>query len=195
MHGLINKAVQTFVCHTYGNDRWASVASAVGLEPPEFEAMLWYDDALTDEVLDALRRELARNLDDVLEDLGIYLISDPEVARLRRLLRFSGVTYVDFLHSLDDLPDRARLAVADLNLPTLELREYPAGKFSLTVGSGIPGFANVMMGILRTMADDYGALAFIEYKGRSQGSDVIAIRLVDVSFTKGREFDLGAAAP
>lgn len=195
MHGLINKAVQTFVCHTYGNDRWASVASAAGLEPPEFEAMLWYDDALTDAVLDALRRELARNLDDVLEDLGTYLVSHPGVARLRRLLRFSGVTYVDFLHSLDDLPDRARLAVADLNLPTLELREHPAGEFSLMVGSGIPGFANVMMGILRTMADDYGALAFIEYKGRSQGSDVIAIRLVDVSFTKGRELDLGATAP
>ena len=79
MHGLINKAVQTFVCHTYGNDRWASVASAAGLEPPEFEAMLWYDDALTDAVLDALRRELARNLDDVLEDLGIYLVSHPGV--------------------------------------------------------------------------------------------------------------------
>lgn len=195
MHGLINRAVQTFVCHTYGNERWAGVASAAGLEPPEFEAMLWYDDALTEAVLDALRRELARDLDDVLEDLGTYLVSHPEVARLRRLLRFSGVTYVDFLHSLDDLPDRARLAVADLNLPKLELREHAAGEFSLTVGRGIPGFGSVMMGILRAMADDYGALAFLEYQGRNQGLDVIAIRLVDVSFAEGREFDLGASAP
>ena len=30
--------------------------------------------------------------------------------------------------------------------------------------------------------------------GPQPGSDVIAIQLVDVSFTKGREFDLGAAA-
>ncbi len=194
MHGLVNRAVQTFVCHTYGAERWATIAGAAGLDVPDFEAMLVYEDRHTHAVLDALRRELNRDLNDILEDLGTYLVSHPEVARLRRLLRFSGVTYLEFLHSLDDLPVRARLAVSDLHLPDLVLREHATGEFSLTVGPGIPGFGSVMMGILRAMADDYGALAFLEYHGRSQCRDVISIRLVDVSHAEGRQFELGTPA-
>lgn len=192
MHGLINKAVQNFVCHTYGPDRWALVADAAGLTDPDFEAMLVYDDAQTHAVLDALGRELNRDLPDVLEDLGTYLVSHPEVHRVRRLLRFSGVTYTDFLHALDDLPDRVRLAVSDLNLSPLRLREHSCGEFTLTICNALPGYGSVVMGILRAMADDYGALALLEYQGRSGSCDVIAIRLVDDSFAQGRDFELGA---
>ncbi len=192
MHGLINKAIQTFVCQTYGEARWQSVTRDAGLDFSEFEAMLVYDAALTRDILAALGRELNRDLDDILEDLGTHLVSHPQVTRLRRLLRFSGVTYADFLHSLDDLPDRARLAISDLELPALELREHAPGEFTLTVAPGMPGFASVIMGILRAMADDYGALALLEYQGQNQGSHTISIRLVELSFAAGREFDLGA---
>lgn len=194
MHGLINKAIQSFVCHTYGRDRWQSVMEAAGCEFSEFEAMLTYEAELTQGVLDALRRELNRDLDDILEDLGTFLVSDAEMGRLRRLLRFSGVSYADFLHSLDDLPDRVRLAVSDLHLPPLELREHANGQYTLTCGTEIPGFGCVIMGLLRAMADDYGALAILSYEGRSKGCDVISIQLVEASFAQGRDFDLGMAA-
>jgi len=192
MHGLINRAVQTFVCQTYGRERWQQVTEAAGLGFTEFEAMLIYDDDQTLRVLDALCADLGRPQSEVLEDLGTYLVSNPAVESLRRLLRFGGVTYVEFLHSLDDLPDRARLAVEDLHLPSLELRERTSGQFSLTCGPGLPGFGWVMMGVLRTMADDYGALAFLEYEGRYDESDVIAITLIETSFAEGRSFELGA---
>ncbi len=60
----------------------------------------------------------------LLEDLGTYLVSHPNVQGLRRLLRFGGAGFIDFLHSLDELHDRARLAVPDLDLPQLELRDH-----------------------------------------------------------------------
>ncbi|MEX0285542.1 MAG: heme NO-binding domain-containing protein [Paracoccaceae bacterium] len=192
MHGLINKAIQNFVSHTYGAARWQVVTRSAGLDFHEFEAMLVYDDGMTRDILDALRRELGRDLEDILEDLGTHLVSNPEETRLRRLLRFSGVTYADFLHSLDDLPDRVRLAISDLNLPNLELREHATGEFTLTVGEGIPGFASVIMGVLRAMADDYGALALLDYRGSNGGNHVISIRLVELSFAEGKEFELGA---
>lgn len=192
MHGLINKAIQSFVCHTYGRDRWVSVTEAAGLEFIEFEAMLIYEDALTMRVLDALRRELNRGQDELLEDLGTFLVSNPSVERLRRLLRFGGVTYEEFLHSLDDLPDRVRLAVSDLTLPALELREHAAGRFSLNCGTDLPGFGSVMMGVLRAMADDYGALAMLDHYGRRDGMEVISITLIESAFAEGRSFDLGA---
>lgn len=194
MHGLVNGAIQSFVINTYGRKRWTHVTEAAGLGFCEFEAMLTYDDALTEAVLDALCAELCRARDEVLEDLGTYLVSHPAVEALRRLLRFGGETYVEFLLSLDDLPDRARLAVSDLHLPALELREQGAGRYELCCGPGLPGFGSVMMGILRAMADDYGALVMLDHDGNRDGVEVIVITLIEVAFAKGRVFDLGARA-
>jgi len=192
MHGLINTAIQSFVRHTYGQDRWEAVTDAAGLDFGSFEGMLTYEDAITHVVLDALRVELNRSLDEVLEDLGTFLVSNPEVESLRRLLRFCGVSYVEFLHSLDDLPDRVRLAVSDLDLPSLELREHTSGDFSLTCGPELPGFGSVMVGVLRAMADDYGALVMLDHRGRQDGCEVISIKLIETAFAEGRDFDLGA---
>ncbi|MGE4324882.1 MAG: heme NO-binding domain-containing protein [Pseudodonghicola sp.] len=191
MHGLINRAIQSFVCNTYGEDRWRDVTEAAGLSFSDFEAMLTYEDDLTDNVLDALSGELRRDRSEILEDLGTYLVSHPAVEALRRLLRFGGETYVDFLYSLDELPGRARLAVNDLILPAMELREIRPGQFSLTCAPGLPGFGWVMMGILRAMADDYGALVMLEHAGARDGAEVIAITLVESAFSEGRSFELG----
>ena len=60
-----------------------------------------------------MSRLLGRPVAGMMEDLGTYLIMNPSFPAVRRLLRFSGVTFLDFLHSLDDLPDRVRLAVPD----------------------------------------------------------------------------------
>lgn len=194
MHGLINKAIQSFACTTYGQVRWQRVTQAVGLDSPEFEAMLTYDDAQSVAMLDALCRDLGRERAEVLEDLGTYLVSHPSTEALRRLLRFGGVTYVDFLHSLDDLADRTRLAVSDLHLPRLELREHNAGRFTLTCDPGLPGYGSVMTGILRAMADDYGALVTLDHRAAPGGGGVIAVSLVESAFAAGRKFDLGARA-
>ncbi|MEL7092550.1 MAG: heme NO-binding domain-containing protein, partial [Pseudomonadota bacterium] len=125
---------------------------------------------------------------------GTYLVSHPSVEALRRLLRFGGVTFVEFLHSLDDLPDRARLAVSDLNLPRIELREHTASCFSLFCDSPIDGYGHVLMGVLRAMADDYGALAVLEHSGGGPGTEVISISLIETEFAEGRIFELGARA-
>ena len=128
-----------------------------------------------------------------LEDLGTYLVSHPNVEALRRLLRFGGVDFVDFLHSLDELSDRARLAVPDLALPPIELEAQRGDRFELRCRSMRPGFGHVMVGVLRAMADDYGALAIIEHGGASGGEETIAVDLMLAGFTSGRDFDLAGA--
>lgn len=194
MHGLINKAIQSFAVTTYGQARWRGATRAAGLDNPDFEAMLRYDDGQSVAVLDALCRDLGRRRAEVLEDMGTYLVSHPNTEALRRLLRFGGVTYVDFLHSLDDLPDRVRLAVSDLHLPSLELREHAADRFTLTCDAGLPGYGSVLAGVLRAMADDYGALVTLDHRAGQDGAGVIGITLVESEFAEGRRFDLGARA-
>ncbi|MFC3615767.1 heme NO-binding domain-containing protein [Lutimaribacter marinistellae] len=191
MHGLVNRALQSFVCGNYGHDRWIRITEAAQLGFVEFEAMLLYDDATSLRLLDAICSELARPQEEVLEDLGTYLVSNPSTEALRRLLRFGGVNYLEFLHSLDDLSDRARLAVSDLVLPALELHEHAHGRFTLNCHPGLPGYSYVMMGILRTMADDYGALVMLEHEGHAGEGELISITLVESAFSEGRSFELG----
>ncbi|MEP4197463.1 MAG: heme NO-binding domain-containing protein [Aliishimia sp.] len=192
MHGLALHAVQLFVCDCYGQAKWSGVMDETQFGFTEFESMLDYDSETALVTLSAIETVLDRPLPEILEDLGTYLVSHPTVEALRRLLRFSGVSFEEFLHSLDDLPDRARLAVADLELPQIELRQHSSFHYSLICSSRMPGWGHVLMGILRTMADDYGALAMVEHRGGGQGTETLAITLLETSFAEGRDFDLGA---
>ncbi len=192
MHGLINRAVQAVVLSTYGEKRWNDIMDESGLGFTEFEAMLVYPEDQSSRMLRAVEKKLERPLPEILEDVGTFLVSNPQVEALRRLLRFGGVNYVDFLHSLDDLPDRARLAVSDLRLPGLELVEQAPGQFDLLCQPGVPGYAQVLMGVLRAMADDYGALVILDQTGTQDGVEVISITLIESEFAEGRAFDLGA---
>lgn len=194
MHGLINKAIERFAIDTYGPEFWQSVAHKADIDRSGFEAMLCYDDAVTLVLISVLADTLKRPREDVLEDIGTYLVSHPNTQALRRLLRFGGVTFVDFLESLDDLPDRARLAVADLTLPKLTLRAHGEAKYSLRCEADHPGWGHVLAGILRALADDYGALVYLEPKGGAGGSELVEICLLEQTFAEGNRFEFGAAA-
>lgn len=189
MHGLMNRAIQGFLRDTYGQALWASVARSAGLGPDGFEAMLHYDDALTGAVLQSAASALDRSRDTILEDIGTWLVSSQAGQPLRRLLRFGGVTFTDFLHSLEDLPGRGRLALPDLGLPAMALHEPKPGVYDLTC-RGLPGFGHVMVGVLRGMADDYGALVVLDHAGNRSGAETVRIHLLASDFAEGRRFDL-----
>ena len=146
---------------------------------------------MTYQALDATARFLDKPRTDVLEDIGTYLASHPNVEALRRLLRFGGAHFIEFLYSLDDLHDRARLAVDDLELPRLTLVRHTENHYSLLCGAAFPGWGHVLVGILRVMAHDYGALAYLEHCGAKDQTETIDIRLVHTSYAQGRTFVLG----
>ena len=194
MHGLINRAIERFVRDTYGRDTWGQLVARADIDFTEFESMLTYEDELTEQVLEAAGTVLGKPREEVLEDIGTYLVSHPKVEALRRLLRFGGADFTEFLHSLDDLPGRARLAVANLDMPDLELREHGSLSFSLICRSPKVGFGYVLIGLLRAMADDYGALVMLDHKGSKEGTEIIEVRLLAMEHTSGRRFELSAGA-
>ena len=182
MHGLINRAVQGFITDTYGPRVWDGIVQAADLPPRGFEALLLYEDALTDRMIAAASGALGKPRDAFLEDFGIYLAGREG---LRRLLRFGGADFVDFLYSLEELPGRVRLAVPDLVLPDLSLTHVPPGRFRLAVEGGHACFVHVMCGVLQAMADDFGALALIATSG---AGPALQIDLVETDYAAGRGF-------
>ena len=90
-------------------------------------------------MLDAAARYLDKPRLVALEDIGTYLASHLNVEALRRLLRFGGAHFVDFLYSLDDLHDLARLAVDDLELPTVTLVRHTDIHYSALCHADFPG--------------------------------------------------------
>jgi Haem-NO-binding len=194
MHGVINHSLECFLRDTYGTPTWDAIAREAGLALDGFEAMLVYDDALTDQVIVAAAELLRRPRETLLEDLGTYLVTNPSLTYLRRLLRFSGQDFAEFVNSLEDLPGRARLVLPELEVPELELTDHGGGRFTLRCRSQLQGAAHVLVGLLRSMADDYGALVLLDWveDGAGDGTgEAIAIQVADQAFAAARPFHLG----
>lgn len=192
MYGLVNRALQRFICDSYGESCWDDVARAAGLRIAAFEPLLVYPEDLADKVLGAAADRLRQPPGDVLDDLGTFLVSHPSYEAARRLLRFGGADFVDFLLSLDELPDRARLALPGLDFPRITVEMHPLGRFVLTCGPGVAGFSRVLTGILRGMADDYGTLATFDHEAVEGGQTRITVDIHNSRFARGRRFDLAA---
>lgn len=196
MHGLVNRSLQCFLQDTYGAARWHEIRRAAGLDVSEFEAMLTYDDGITDALIAAAAEGLDRPRDALLEDVGHYLVTWPGRDTLRRLLRFGGESFADFLHSLGRLRDRGRLVLPELDLPEITVREASEGEFRLLLRWPGPRFGPAMVGLLRAMADDYGALALCECRSAfaDNRAEVVLVRLLATAHSEGRAFDLGRVA-
>jgi hypothetical protein len=193
VHGVVNKAIECFLRDTYTPVVWDAVVAQARLPVASFEAMLTYDPAVTGRMLAAAADRIGKPREALLEDLGIYLVSHPRYEALRRLLRFAGVTFEDFILSLDELPGRARLALPDLEIVPIRVHILGPSCFEVCCGPGWPGFGYVLAGGIRAMADDYGALVTLSLVSESaEGLSCIELTLHATNHSRGRSFDLTA---
>jgi len=193
MHGVVNKALEWFLRDTSGSVVWDDVVSAAHLPVTSFESMFVYAPEITGQLLGAAEARIGKPRDALLEDLGIYLVSHPRYEALRRLLRFAGVTFEDFVLSIDELPGRARLALPDLDIVSIRLHTLGPGRYELCCGPGWPGFGHVLAGGLRAMADDYGALVTMSLRSETDdGHSCLELTLHATHHSRGRPFCLTA---
>ena len=202
MFGLLLRSIQSYLRDTFGAAVWSRILRATGQPPEGFEPMLPYDLPVLEHLLQVCSAELHRPVETMLEDVGTFLVADPEHRALRRLLRFGGANFTDFLHSLEELPDRARLALPELDLPQIRLMEIAPGTYKLLIGCRIQALFPMLLGALRAMADDYGALVLIDAEpapggggtaADSMGGGVLTVQLLMAEHGSGRRFDLAQA--
>lgn len=194
MYGLFLRALQGHVDTTFGPAAWGAVLSAAGIRAAGFEPLISYGAPLFRRVIAAAGQVLDRPVGSLLEDVGNFVVTNPAQPAARRLLRFGGAGFGDFLLSLEELPDRARLALPDVDFPRLQLCDRGGGDYLLAWQAEVPELAYLLLGILRSLADDYGALVMIEVEMAEGDRAALAIRLLEAQFAAGNRFDLSSVA-
>ena len=194
MLGVVNKAVEEFVITVHGGAVWQEVLRDIGTPGFRFEPMLMYEDEKSYALIRALSKRLSKPQQDILDDIGTYLVTPPNGGALRRLLRFSGSSFDDFLFSLDDLNDRVDLALPDLQLPQIMVIPQTIDRVHVRVSQTWSGFAYVLQGLLRAMADDYGTLVFLDVRRDITDSACIEVILIENNFSAGIDFDMVGGA-
>lgn len=91
------------------------------------------------------------------------------------------------------MPDRARIAIPELELPEINLARREDGVYLIRARWVMPGIAPLLIGALRAMGDDYGALVTLTLDGVSDGWENLTVEVFDPSYFDGRSFDLGQA--
>lgn len=130
--------------------------------------------------------QTGKPLDELVEDLGAWMVRQDEIWRL---LRFCGQDFLDFLLRLDELPERIRLIADDVTLPQIVLSRSDDGLLWVTILDGPPVWNAFLTGLLRAMADDYGALCVI-----TRTAEGICIDVPDSAFAQARTFRLSPKA-
>lgn len=186
MHGLVNRSIEGFLRASYGAEVWDVVARAAGVDPEGFLTWTPTADEVTTAMLRATAMQLRKSVGECLEDIGAWLTRQEEI---RRLLRFSGSDYPEFLESLHELPGRIALVIPDLAIPELTVICESEGSYVIHPAWHWPGFLRVTAGVIRGMADDYGALALISVQA---GRISVTVALTD--FAAQRRFSLAPDA-
>lgn len=184
MHGMVNRSIEYFLRATYGDATWCEIARAGGVDAAGFNGMRQYPDDITQTMLRAASATLGKSSSDILEDTGAWLV---QIEAMRRLLRFSGGKFSEFVLALEELPARARLVLPDLEIPPLLVAQIEPDLYRI-YGEGWGRLIWIVSGALRGMADDYGVLALIEADGTG-----VEMRVLMQEYTQGRPFDFAPA--
>jgi hypothetical protein len=175
---LINRGIEEFLRSTYGQGLVQAVAQD-GQPPVGMVAPMGAGFGV--EALHQAAMQLSKPFAEMVEDLGAWMT---RIEPVRRLLRFSGRDFKDFLLRLEELPGRAHLVLPSLQLPRLQI---DTSENSVWVKMLDPDdhWRFVLVGLIRGMADDYGALCLI-----TTDDLLIRIDICDEKFTEGRMFTL-----
>ena len=169
MHGLINRSFELFLRDCYGDRTWERVARHSKVDPRGFFLLQSSSDSITATLVDEASKVLKKPSGELVEDLGGWLTRREPI---RRLLRFSGRDFSEFVDMLGDFPNRVVMIIPSLKAPRIVVTMRSAQHYEVVVDSDTDIWPVLLAGILRGMADDYGALAVITVTRQGLNVDV-----------------------
>lgn len=182
MQGLINRSFELFLRDCYGDRIWERVARQSKVDPRGFFLLQGTLDHITVTLIAEASKILRKPEGELVEDLGGWLTRRESI---RRLLRFSGRDFSEFVESLGESPRRALMVMQTLKIPKITVTMLEAQSYEVFVDGDSDIWPMLLAGVLRGMADDYGALAVITIQNR-----VLRVDVAMTEFSLMRPFDL-----
>lgn len=179
MQLIVDKAIKDFLKSNYAG-LWREREPLTHLCPPDGKA------AGKHGLLDWAAVQTGKSSEEMFEDFGAWLARQEPI---RRLLRFSGRDFADFVARLEELPGRAHMISADFAMPPLQVCSLNPEEMQVILPPNALRWSALLAGILRVMADDYGALGLISLEQNN-----ITVQISDGKFAEGRDFSLSAMA-
>ncbi|MFV0386382.1 heme NO-binding domain-containing protein [Paracoccus sp. (in: a-proteobacteria)] len=183
MHRLVRRSCEAFLRATYGDAFWRDVAEAAGIDARGFSPAVRPGENPSHVLMREAAQRLGKPEHDLLEDLGAWLA---RLEPVRRLLRFSGRDFREFLQNLVELPDHAHMVIPDLGLPDMTVTHEGSESIRVILPRKRSEWSFALAGIIRAMADDYGVLGLIWVE-----DNAIHVLISDCAFSAARDFRLG----
>lgn len=177
MHWLIRRSVESFLRDIYGDVVWQSLRRASD------DAMMYLsNDWHGRDLISDAARHLDKPTDDMLDDLGAWIARQE---RMRRLFRFSGGSFREFLENLEMLPDRVSTVLPDFDIPPMQIFSADRDFVQISLSEGYERWAHVLAGVVRVMADDYGVLGLVYVE-----AEKVCVQICDGDFGEKRSLKL-----
>ncbi len=155
MYGLVNKALQDFVCRHHGEETWTRIRQRAGIKTPTFIGMQSYPDEVTYALVGAASAELSQPAGDLLERFGEHWMVFTAVEGYGDLLRCAGTNYIGFLSTLNAMHARLRTVFPALKPPEITVSDATATTCRLQYRSERPGLARFVVGLLKGLGRLY----------------------------------------
>lgn len=179
MYGLIHDALQGHVVASAGDDVWARVLRAAGVEGAVFHGMTHYPDELTFRLVTAASAELGVATEELLRSFGRYWVIDTAPRHYGPLMSFTGRSFPEFLTNLDRMHDRVATIYLNLQQPAFESERIDDRTLRLHYRSPRAGLAPFVVGLLEGLAERFRVRVEIEIERSRDGGaehDVFVIR-------------------
>lgn len=180
MYGLVNRAVEELLISLRGEAGWQRVRERAGCEEDGFVAMQTYPDELTFRLVDAAAAELARPVDEVLQDFGEYWVLYTAARGYGDLMSGRGDSTLQFLRQLNEMHARVETIFHKMTLPWFEVDEATVQDegFELLYDSPRQGLAPFVVGLVRGLGKRYGESLSIEHiESRATGAPMDRFRI------------------
>lgn len=118
MYGLVNAAVEDFVCSSFGRERWETIKQKAGVTQEAFNRMDSYPDEITYRLVEAACGVLGVTAADALRGFGEHWVRYTGREGYGDLFDQAGRSLKDFLLNLDNLHTRVGQSFTKLRPPS-----------------------------------------------------------------------------
>lgn len=172
MYGLVNRALQEFICKHHGDASWQAIKAVAGVDIEFFVRMESYPDDITYRLVGAACQSLNIEAAVLLRNFGRHWVLFTGQEGYGSLLDGAGSSLQEILANLDDLHVRVGLMYPALKPPSFSCSDVRDDGLTLHYFSGRPGLAPMVIGLIEGLGERFGkTLTIRQSRDRSAGAD------------------------